>query len=262
MSAQIGSPLVFGEGSRGTITQPDQDAPAPAVLLLHGFASHADEVGGFFVQLAEALAAVGIASLRFTFKGFERPLEERVDSSIPDMLAETAAAADALGAHPEIDAGRLGLLGFSLGGAVAVVAAAGQPERFRSLATWSCAADLENRFRALAGDDVFDRALTGEAVRLDLGWRVIRLGPALFESLVGCRPEEAIRDWDGPFLAIAGSEDPLSAHLDAYHRNAAGEYKEKLLIPGADHIFNVLEAPARFAPDVIEKTMGWFRQNL
>lgn len=235
---------------------------APAVILLHGFASQADEVGGFYIRLAEQLAAAGIASLRFTFRGFELPPEALVESSVRDMVAETEAAAGALAEHAAIDAQRIGLLGFSLGGAVAVLAAAGNPGRFRSLATWSCGADLERRFRVIAGEQRFERALAGEDVALDLGWRRIRLSGSFFSGMLGCRPEEAIRAWDGPFLAIAGGEDDLSLHLDEYVDAAPGPVKEKLLIPGADHIFNILEDPDRFAPQVIERTVRWFAQTL
>jgi hypothetical protein len=52
---------VFGNGACATLTLPRPDGTSPAALLLHGFASHRDEVGGLYRRLAAALAARGVA---------------------------------------------------------------------------------------------------------------------------------------------------------------------------------------------------------
>lgn len=246
----------------GRLCLPASGEPVPAVVMLHGFASHADEVGGFYARMAAAFAASGLASFRFTFAGFDTPEEETVQTNLEDMIAEGRAAGTALAAHPRINADRIGLLGFSLGGATAVLAAASDPDRFKALATWSCAAELETSFRRYLGETNFERALAGEEIAVDLGWRHIRLGPDFVRSLVRHRPLERIRDYPNAFLAIAGSEDPLAVYLDRYFKNATGTRKEKLLISGADHIFNILEDPDRIAPTVIERTCDFFTARL
>ena len=252
----------FGDQIPGTLCLPAAKACAPAVLLLHGFASHKDEVGGFFTRLSAGLAHLGIASFRFTFKGFAGPPETLVRTTVDEMIAEAIDAQAALAADSRIEPARTGLLGFSLGGAVAVLAAARQPARFKALATWSCAADLETSFRRTVGTEQFDRALDGEDIRADLGWRKILLSTAFLRSLQQHHPLEHIRQYPGPFLAVAGSDDPLSAYLDPYHNHSAGPVKYKLLIPGADHIFNVLAEPERFAPLVIDRTAVFFAEVL
>jgi predicted dienelactone hydrolase len=52
----------------GTLRLPQPEAPAPCVVLCHGFGSYDDDIGGF-VRLAELLARSGLASLRFSFSG-------------------------------------------------------------------------------------------------------------------------------------------------------------------------------------------------
>ena len=71
--------------------------------------------------LCEGLAAAGIAALRFTF---------RVDGDVTAGLADTGGAVRLLRAHPAIPQ-RVGLLGWSFGGAVAAMAA-GRDSRIRA----------------------------------------------------------------------------------------------------------------------------------
>ena len=71
--------------------------------------------------LCEGLAAAGIAALRFTF---------RIDSDPLAGLADTGGAVRLLRAHPAIPQ-RIGLLGWSFGGAVAAMAA-GRDSRIRA----------------------------------------------------------------------------------------------------------------------------------
>ena len=54
----------------GVVVQPSGDGPFPAVLMLHGFASSKDEVGGMYQRLAAQLGEQGIASLRIDFRGW------------------------------------------------------------------------------------------------------------------------------------------------------------------------------------------------
>ncbi len=54
----------------GTLALPaEADGPVPAVLMLHGYGSSADEVGDMYGRLADALAAQGVGSLRIDFAG-------------------------------------------------------------------------------------------------------------------------------------------------------------------------------------------------
>jgi dienelactone hydrolase len=73
--------------------------------------------------LGESLAAAGIAALRFTF---------RIDSDPIAGLADTGGAVRLLRSHPAIPQ-RIGLLGWSFGGAVAAMTA-GRDSRIRAAA--------------------------------------------------------------------------------------------------------------------------------
>ena len=64
------TPMTLEGGISATLNMPDSTEPVPAVLLLHGFGSSKDEVGGMYARVATALAQKGIASLRIDFAGF------------------------------------------------------------------------------------------------------------------------------------------------------------------------------------------------
>ena len=96
----------------------------PIVLCLHGFP---DNAGSFRHQLP-VLAGAGYRAVSLTLRGYE-------PRSIPtdgDYTIETVAT-DILAVIDSLNAGPVHLIGHDWGAAVAYVAAAAAPERFRSL---------------------------------------------------------------------------------------------------------------------------------
>ena len=96
----------------------------PIVLCLHGFP---DNAGSFRHQLP-ALAEVGYRAISLTLRGYE-------PGSIPgdgDYTMETIAT-DILAVIDSLNTGPVHLIGHDWGAAVAYVAVAAAPERFRSL---------------------------------------------------------------------------------------------------------------------------------
>ena len=110
-------PLLVG----GKLMTPVDAPPAPAVLICHG-SDGVDARGGFH---AEALNAAGIASFEIDMwaaRGVARGALARPRSPT-DTLPEAFAATGFMAAQPEIDAARLGVLGFSWGAVVSLMMA-------------------------------------------------------------------------------------------------------------------------------------------
>ncbi len=96
---------------------PAADGPHPAVVYLHGGRGE-DQIGGAPAETCRALAEagyVGIAPVRTE----QRPIEE--EYAAVETLLEAVAAA------PEVEADRIGVLGFSRGGLLAYEAALEHP---------------------------------------------------------------------------------------------------------------------------------------
>ena len=125
---------------------PAMNGPAPAVLLLHGFSSSKERMAQ---SVGRELLALGVASLALDlpFHG-ERDGDAGSLSRNPLVLvgawrAAIAESRDAIGwlaAHASVDAARLGVVGYSLGGFLALMTAA-EDERLRVIAL-AAAGDL------------------------------------------------------------------------------------------------------------------------
>lgn len=163
--------------------------------------------------LCESLAAAGIGALRFTF---------RVDSDPLAGLADTAGAVRLLRAHPAIPQ-RIGLLGWSFGGAVAALAA-GRDSRIRAA--------------------------------------VLVCTPAARDYFGSAKPLAEISRTRAKVLLVRAGADDVVAPGDA-DRYAAVLIQARVAtrvvtVDGADHNFT---APAQRA-EMLAAVTGWLREAL
>ena len=118
--------------------------------VLHGFGGDPDQP--HIVATCDALASAGVAALRFAYRD-HRPPRMTLESG----LADAAGAIRVLKAHPAVPE-RLGVVGFSFGGAIAALVAgrdsriraavlAAAPAQFGSDPKWKPVAEL-SRTRA------------------------------------------------------------------------------------------------------------------
>jgi len=164
---------------------PDQDTDErrPAVIVLHGFKGFMD--WGFFPELGRTLAAGGFFAVTFNMSGSgvgEEPLEmdddQAFERNTPSRELEDLDRVRAhveSGALPGLDPARLGLLGHSLGGGVALLSAARRGD-YSAVVTWSAISRADRydeeavrRWREKGALEV-PNARTGQVYRLGLGW--------------------------------------------------------------------------------------------
>jgi pimeloyl-ACP methyl ester carboxylesterase len=244
-------------GIKGTLAVPDAGAAGPAVVMLHGFGSSRDEVGGLFAMQAAALAAEGIASLRIDFRGYGESAGDMADTTFEGMLADAAAARTYLAEVEGVDAARIGVVGYSFGAAIAML----EPGAYASVVVWGQMGDLQAEFHEFLGQDFYDKAAAEGVASVDLGWRVVTLKQGFFDSLATHDLAARFGGYDGPFLTIAGDADPAAGYFEQYLDLAAGK-KESLVIPGADHMLGVYSGQPEFGTQVIERTTSWLRDTL
>ena len=109
----------------GTLTLPDSPRPAPAVLLASGSgpldrdSNHRRARFDVSRQLAHALAAAGLASLRYDKRGVGGTPGDWRAAGFTDNVDDLGRALETLAARPEVDAGRVLLAGHSEGALLA-----------------------------------------------------------------------------------------------------------------------------------------------
>ena len=262
MAGAADIPMTLDGGISATLNMPDATGPVPAVLLLHGFGSTKDEVGGMYARVATALAQKGIASLRIDFAGFGKSDGDTGATTVDAQLEQAKAAFAVLKGTKGVDPNRMGVLGFSLGGGIATLLASGQPMEIKALATWSSVGDFQADMLGALGQKAFDRAKEDGVVGVDLGWRTIALKQAFFDSLSTYKLDDAISTYPGAYLTITGSKDFSAQYSDRFVGLAKNATKEALIIPEGDHIFGVLGPDQTMADSVIMKTAEWFATTL
>jgi pimeloyl-ACP methyl ester carboxylesterase len=244
-------------GIKGTLAVPDAGATGPAVVMLHGFGSSRDEVGGLFAQQATALAAEGIASLRIDFRGYGESAGDMADTTLEGLVADAGGARTYLAGVDGVDPTRIGVVGYSFGAAVAML----KPDLFKSVVVWGPMGDLQAEFHEFLGQEFYDKAAAEGVASVDLGWRVVTLKQTFFESLAKHDLAARFAGYTGPFLTIAGDADPAAGYFEQYLGLAGGQ-AEALTIPGADHMLGVFSEQPEIGQQVVEKTTAWLRDTL
>ncbi|MEP0761473.1 MAG: alpha/beta fold hydrolase [Chloroflexota bacterium] len=248
--------VTLENGIAAIVNEPEAEGPMPAVLMLHGFASHKDEVGDMYKRLAAALAEQGIASLRLDFRGWGESADGMENSTVQGMVEDAEVGYNYLASLEFVDAERIGVIGFSLGGRIAIVSAAQHPDWYQTMVLWSTGGNIPPDF---LGQENLDAARANGQVTVDLGWREVTLGVGFFESLELYDVESEYVKYDGSVFIVAGAEDPDPAeYLQWYLDNAQGALRAAYLVEGGDHIYAVLTDDQTMAESVIETTADWF----
>ena len=254
-------PVVFhvrGEKLFGMLHTPDDaDGAAAGVVLCHGFTGSKVEAHFLFVKMARALESAGIAALRFDFRGSGDSEGEFEDVTVSAEIEDAAQALEVLASESAVDAGRLGVLGLSLGGCVAACLA-GRDPRVRSLALWSAVARPE----AICSEP--PRKAWGDFIqregRIDIGGLLI--GREFMDDLANHDPVAAVRRSDAAVLVVHGGADASVPITDAelFHQAAAARNApaKKHIIPDASHTF----AHLKWEREVIAVTTEWFKETL
>lgn len=196
-----------------------------AVILCHGLGSNRSDL----TDLAVSLTGRGLAVLTFDFRAHGVSGGSRSSLGLHEQR-DIRAALDLLRSRKEIDGRRIGIFGFSLGGAAAILTAADT-----------------GAFRAVVADSAFS-SLRDQAREAVTGFYHLPSFPFLQVTTLGYRlsfgtsvdaisPERAIgRLSPVPVLIIAGKGDDLIPEENGHRLFlAAREPKELWIIPVPGH---------------------------
>lgn len=235
-------PITFkveGEQVVGMLHVPDGHGPFPAVAFCHGFTGNKGEAHRLFVQVARAMAGSGIAALRFDFRGSGDSAGEFSTMTVAGEVADARAALRFLRRRRGIDAGRIGLLGMSMGGMVACLALADDPG-VRAVVLWNPVAHPKALCEARYSEQSRQQLAT-LGVADWYGWAV---GERFIEELMTVDPLSAAARIAAPVLIVQATDDQTvpRACAEDYRRamEGAGRAVSVHFVEGADHTFSSL----------------------
>ncbi len=220
-----------------------EGTPRACALFAHCFTCSKDSKAATFV--AQALAARGIAVLRFDFTGLGMSGGEFAASSFSSNIADLAAAARFL---EEKQLSPALLVGHSLGGTAVLAAAAGLPGA-RAVATIGSPFDPAHVEHLLRHGK--DRVLAEGEAEVDIGGRPFRVRREFFDDLRRHDPAARLKSL-GKALLVLHSPQDATVGIDnaASIFQAAKHPKSFVSLDGADHLLTRAD-DARYAADVI-----------
>jgi hypothetical protein len=208
--------------------------PSPCVVACHGMGASKDS--DKYLLLARTLPAAGLALARFDFRGSGESGGAHAEATVASRVADLEAVLDHLAARAELD-GRLGLLGSSLGGFVALWVAARRAPL--PVVTWNAPASL----RDLRAPDPADAYAPG---------------PALVAEVRQGRYAEAPGGARGVLVIQAGRDEVVPAAHGRLLFERAREPRALHLIPEADHR---LSDPVHRL-EAVDRSRRWLERHL
>ena len=211
---------------RGWLVKPaGSGGPRPAVIICHGLGANKSD----FTDLAVSLSRRGYLVLTFDFRAHGESGGGSSSLGLREQM-DVAAALACLRSRTDADPQRIGIYGFSLGGATALLAAA-RSGGFRAVVSDSAFTSLRDQARtAITG--FYHLPAFPFLPLTTLGYRLW-----FFASVDDVDPERAIVNLSPvPVLIIAGEGDdliPLENGKRLYA--AAREPKELWIVPNAAH---------------------------
>lgn len=241
---------------RGMYHRPEKGDGFPAVIMFHGFTG--DKLGSHrsFLKLSRLLTGKGMVAVRFDFSGSGESDGDFEEMTFSGEVAEAEAILNYTRNLPDVDPNRLGIVGHSMGGAVAAILAGLRCNEIKALVLWAAAGvDLMKGLlqTKIEGGELFhdDRGC------YDLGG--LWLNGEFGNDLEKWDAYRTIKEFTGEALIIHGSNDETvpveTAHQ--YQEALAGHCRLQI-IEGADHSFNRWD----WEREVLEKTVDFLNEQL
>ncbi len=241
----------------------------PLVVMAHGHGGDREEAGGF-TRVAAGLAGLGVASIRMDFPGCGDSREPFTNNHLSNMLADISSSLEYALAQPHIDPDKVAILGYSMGGRLALLASVSHD--YRAIVTWAPAGTdgASSMFPFFGGQSAYaglrsDALMNGRA-RFTTPWGQEQLlGSSWFTEMEDSRPLAAIESFEGPLLVLHGRNDEvIPAAVGAAVVDAATNSSEARLhfIENAGHGLGFYDDEPAPASEVVEATLQFLAKHL
>jgi uncharacterized protein len=250
---------------RGMLHVPnDIKGKIPVACIFHGFTGNKMEPHFIFVKLSRMLEEKGIASVRFDFGGSGESDGDFVDMTISKELVDAKNILDFVKTLDFVDKNKIGVVGLSMGGAVASMLAGDCSNDVAALCLWApagvmatLAVEYMNKHITDSTDPLNTGNIGNSPESFDIGG--LLLGKGFVEDILKVDIYEKASHYNKNVLILHGDKDPtvpLAAsekYLETYGTNAALH-----IVEGADHTFNT----KAWEDEVLDFSLGFLEGEL
>jgi len=258
----------FEEGSRDV----------PTVLILHGFKGFKD--WGFFPDLGRRLTHAGYATVCFNFSRngvgsnpevfseLDKFAENTYSHELEDVQTVLQAIDNGIIGKNIIDRERIGILGHSRGGALALLTVRELEDRFLAVTTWAAVGNLyrynEEQIKQWEkrGYIEIEKTRTKQIMRINKSfWDDLQNNKNRFDLI------NAVSEMEIPALFIHGAQDSSvpPKESEELFENCAAFQKKLEIIDNTGHTFGIrhpFEKPSTEYELAVSLTENWFDRHL
>ena len=245
-------------------------SPFPLVILLHGHGGTRHEAGGY-TRVAQGIANHGIASIRMDFPGCGDSLESFENNNLTNMIADIQSSKSHALKTLNIDQSRLGLLGFSMGGRLALTLGTTNPD-YRAIGLWAPDAEAgeANIREFLGGSDRYEQMRTiartqGFAPFTTFWGQDQKLGYQWFTDMEASKPASSILHYQGALFVLYGDLDTIvrpEISRGVIHKAVNAKPAIEHQVTGADHGLGLFNDDTVRSDEVIQSTIQFFTEHL
>ncbi|MBU3177721.1 alpha/beta hydrolase [Clostridium estertheticum] len=242
---------------RGMLHIPENiNNKVPIVIIFHGFCG--DKMGPhfIFVKLSRLLERVGIACIRFDFAGSGESDGDFIDMTMDTELKDANNILNYVRKLDFVDNDRIGIVGLSMGGAIASMLAGERKSDIETLCLWAPAGNM--------GEIILDKHYIGanfEEFRQNGYFDVegLLVGRKFVDNVKNIKIYEKASEYDKKSLIIHGDKDDVVS-LSASQRyiDFWGDSSLLKVINGANHTFDKHE----WEEQVINNTIEFIEKQL
>ena len=226
---------------------------APVIIICHGY--FGSKMGAFYLHTdsAREFCKNGFAVLRFDYRGSGDSEGKFEDQRIKTVLEDFDNAMKFLKTIEEIDLNKIGIIGHSMGGTIAILSAR-KHRNIKCLVVLATVAD----YKKLLWDDEWlkDAMKKGYVDRFSFGYRVpVEKTTEMFNYNI----LNQVKKLKIPIMFAHGNNDydvPFSHSRWLF--DVANKPKKLVKIEGADHLF----VPQMHRNKTIEESLSWFKKWL
>ena len=242
----------------------------PLVVMAHGHGGSRKEAGSFD-SVANDLAARGVATIRMDFPGCGDSSESFANNNLSNMLADILASRDYAISQPQVDASRVGLFGWSMGGRL-VLMLSDRNDEFDAIATWAPAVTpgAGSMVNFLGGPDAYAAskatAKSDGYVPFTTRWgQEQKLGLGFFTDMEESRPLDHLMRFEGSLLVLYGDRDDVVLPEVAESAVSAATNSvevSRYIVRGADHGLGVFSDEPHYTDQAVSRTVDFLADRL